>query len=67
MMVKYIPKKERWIGIDMYNKNTWLNNQSVGDKIMVFGREYPIGEDGHIHVPTEDFWTSGRCNYGKAI
>lgn len=53
--------------IDMYNKNTWLNNQSVGDKIMVFGREYPIGEDGHIHVPTEDFWTSGRCNYGKAI
>ena len=42
--------------IDMYNKNTWLNNQSVGDKIMVFGREYPIGEDGHIHVPTEDFW-----------
>ena len=53
--------------IDMYNKNTWLNNQSVGDKIMVFGREYPICEDGHIHVPTEDFWTSGRCNYGKAI
>ena len=43
--------------IDMYNKKTWLNNQSVGDKIMLFGREYPIGEDGHIHVPTEDFWT----------
>ena len=60
-------KKRALDRIDMYNKNTWLNNQSVGDKIMVFGREYPIGEDGHIHVPTEDFWTSGRCNYGKAI
>lgn len=51
--------------IAMYNTNTWLNNQSVGDKIMVFGREYPIGEDGHIHVPTEDFWTSSKCNYGN--
>lgn len=50
--------------VEMYNNNNWLNNRSVGDMIMVFGREYPIGEDGHIHVPTEDFWLNEKCNYG---
>lgn len=50
----------------MYNRNIWLKNQSAGDKIMVFGKEYTIEEDGHIHVPEENFWINGNCNYGNS-
>lgn len=49
--------------VDMYNKNTWLSGHSVGDTITVYGRDYPIGEDGHIHVPTEGFWSNEKCTY----
>ena len=52
--------------VAMYNRNIWLKNQSAGDKIMVFGKEYTIGEDGHIHVPEENFWVNGKCNYGNS-
>lgn len=51
--------------IEMYNNNIWLNHRSVGDKITVWGKEYVIDEEGHIHVPTEDFWVSEECNYGN--
>ena len=49
--------------VAMYNKNTWLSGHSVGDTITVYGRDYPIGEDGHIHVPTEGFWSNEKCTY----
>ena len=49
--------------IDMYNRNTWLEGHSAGDVIMVFGKDYHIGEDGHIHVPTENSWVSDICTY----
>ena len=46
--------------VDRYNRFTYLHNHSVGDEVTVFGRKYKIGEDGHIHVPTENFWASGE-------
>lgn len=51
--------------VNMYNSNTWLKGRAVGDKITVFGKEYEIQEDGHIHVPAKDFWVNEKCDYGS--
>lgn len=59
----YTQKRAQEI-VEMYNSNTWLKNRNVGDKIMVFGKEYAIDETGHINVLTEGFWENEKCNYG---
>ena len=48
--------------VDRYNRMNFLKGHSVGDEVTVFGRKYKIDEDGHIHVPTENFWVSGEFN-----
>lgn len=50
--------------VNMYNSNTWLKGRNVGDKILVFGKEYEIDNTGHINVPTEGYWNNEKCNYG---
>ena len=59
--------EKRALGIvNMYNNNNWINGKnSAGDQIMVFGKNYTIGTDGHINVPTEDFFENENCNYGN--
>lgn len=58
---KLFTEKDVWKTIEMYNTNTWFRGHSVGDTLTVFGKAYTIGEDGHIHVPTEDFWVNETC------
>ncbi len=50
--------------VAMYNSQSWLNGREVGDKIMVFGKEYEIDEKGYLNVPTTDFWENENCSYG---
>lgn len=59
---KVITEKVALELVDRYNRMNFLKNHSVGDEVTVFGRKYKIDEDGHIHVPTEDFWVSGEFN-----
>lgn len=59
---KVITEKVALNLVDRYNRMNFLKGHSVGDEVTVFGRKYKIDEDGHIHVPTENFWVSGEFN-----
>jgi hypothetical protein len=49
--------------VERYNSRQWLNTHSVGDKVILFGYEYQIDEEGKVHVPSEGFWLNDKCSY----
>lgn len=50
--------------IEFFNTNNWLNQgYQPGDVFNIYGKEYPIDENGHLHVSVTDEFTTSDVIY----